>query len=139
MADFGITRFGAYVPRLRIDRAVIAEAHGWMAPGLKGQAKGKRAFASWDEDAVTMAVEAGRDCLDAGSLSEYEALVLASTNLPYTDRSEEHTSELQSLMRNSYAVFCLKKKNIATQNLQYTNTGQTPRTNDNSNIDDDNS
>src|SRR3546814_8732585 len=30
------------------------------------------------------------------------------------DRSEEHTSELQSLMRNSYAVFCLKKK-INTQ------------------------
>src|SRR3546814_4509886 len=29
-------------------------------------------------------------------------------------RSEEHTSELQSLMRNSYAVFCLKKK---TQNI----------------------
>src|SRR3546814_9811107 len=27
------------------------------------------------------------------------------------DRSEEHTSELQSLMRISYAVFCLKKKN----------------------------
>src|SRR3546814_8072061 len=27
-----------------------------------------------------------------------------------TDRSEEHTSELQSLLRNSYAVFCLKKK-----------------------------
>src|SRR3546814_2269734 len=33
-------------------------------------------------------------------------------------RSEEHTSELQSLMRNSYAVFCLKKKNttITTTN-----------------------
>src|SRR3546814_8705031 len=30
-------------------------------------------------------------------------------------RSEEHTSELQSLMRNSYAVFCLKKKNIHTR------------------------
>src|SRR3546814_10677568 len=29
-------------------------------------------------------------------------------------RSEEHTSELQSLMRNSYAVFCLKKKNNNT-------------------------
>src|SRR3546814_12607214 len=27
------------------------------------------------------------------------------------NRSEEHTSELQSLMRNSYAVFCMKKKN----------------------------
>src|SRR3546814_3616230 len=33
-------------------------------------------------------------------------------------RSEEHTSELQSLMRISYAVFCLKKKNTK---LQYTN------------------
>src|SRR3546814_1255704 len=30
-------------------------------------------------------------------------------------RSEEHTSELQSLMRISYAVFCLKKKNYSTQ------------------------
>src|SRR3546814_6212610 len=30
-------------------------------------------------------------------------------------RSEEHTSELQSLMRNSYAVFCLKKKNKKEQ------------------------
>src|SRR3546814_6411537 len=35
-------------------------------------------------------------------------------------RSEEHTSELQSLMRNSYAVFCLKKKNIRlTQIIQH--------------------
>src|SRR3546814_9130169 len=34
-------------------------------------------------------------------------------------RSEEHTSELQSLMRNSYAVFCLKKKKSAT-NIAYT-------------------
>src|SRR3546814_1590002 len=39
-------------------------------------------------------------------------------------RSEEHTSELQSLMRNSYAVFCLKKKtaqknwNTQTENIQ---------------------
>src|SRR3546814_8529299 len=33
-------------------------------------------------------------------------------------RSEEHTSELQSLMRISYAVFCLKKKNINNYNIQ---------------------
>src|SRR3546814_3743208 len=32
-------------------------------------------------------------------------------------RSEEHTSELQSLMRNSYAVFCLKKKKYLKQTL----------------------
>src|SRR3546814_5498101 len=33
-------------------------------------------------------------------------------------RSEEHTSELQSLMRISYAVFCLKKKKIYNQRTQ---------------------
>src|SRR3546814_1090948 len=33
----------------------------------------------------------------------------------FHDRSEEHTSELQSLMRISYAVFCLKKKHTAMQ------------------------
>src|SRR3546814_1754837 len=35
------------------------------------------------------------------------------------DRSEEHTSELQSLMRISYAVFCLKKKNTNTITRQH--------------------
>src|SRR3546814_4080400 len=33
----------------------------------------------------------------------------------YSRRSEEHTSELQSLMRSSYAVFCLKKKKTETK------------------------
>src|SRR3546814_10616793 len=37
-------------------------------------------------------------------------------------RSEEHTSELQSLMRNSYAVFCLKKKKTPTLNHNNTET-----------------
>src|SRR3546814_2130991 len=37
--------------------------------------------------------------------------------LPRVTRSEEHTSELQSLMRISYAVFCLKKKNKTNQLL----------------------
>src|SRR3546814_5939250 len=39
-------------------------------------------------------------------------------------RSEEHTSELQSLMRNSYAVFCLKKKNKHAKTLQHEKTEQ---------------
>src|SRR3546814_10356215 len=48
--------------------------------------------------------------------------------LEFGKRSEEHTSELQSLMRISYAVFCLKKKQEKQQNRkmmrrnQYTNT-----------------
>src|SRR3546814_6951158 len=36
---------------------------------------------------------------------------------PNIDRSEEHTSELQSLMRISYAVFCLKKKTYSSNNI----------------------
>src|SRR3546814_4024499 len=43
---------------------------------------------------------------------EYRDYGLAA---PPIDRSEEHTSELQSLMRISYAVFCLKKKNTNTK------------------------
>src|SRR3546814_8386039 len=38
------------------------------------------------------------------------------------ERSEEHTSELQSLMRISYAVFCLKKKKKTTKNKDMTQT-----------------
>src|SRR3546814_10506340 len=42
---------------------------------------------------------------------------LRGTEIPGTSaRSEEHTSELQSLMRISYAVFCLKKKNRKKRN-----------------------
>src|SRR3546814_8697040 len=37
-------------------------------------------------------------------------IILAVVVSEWRKRSEEHTSELQSLMRNSYAVFCLKKK-----------------------------
>src|SRR3546814_8616351 len=48
---------------------------------------------------------------DLGMLDSYGGLVLPLiASATATFRSEEHTSELQSLMRTSYAVFCLKKK-----------------------------
>src|SRR3546814_10255942 len=48
---------------------------------------------------------------DGGLVPWREAKVHVLTHgLHYASRSEEHTSELQSLMRISYAVFCLKKK-----------------------------
>src|SRR3546814_6652160 len=50
---------------------------------------------------------------------------LGPEGMRQTERSEEHTSELQSLMRISYAVFCLKKKRNNTNLL--TN-DQTPKT-----------
>src|SRR3546814_6716658 len=43
------------------------------------------------------------------------ALKLVKGTMLTSTRSEEHTSELQSLMRISYAVFCLKKKNVTLQ------------------------
>src|SRR3546814_8459126 len=46
------------------------------------------------------------------------AVVVLDDLTKHAARSEEHTSELQSLMRSSYAVFCLKKKNnIRTKHL----------------------
>src|SRR3546814_1376382 len=47
----------------------------------------------------------------------------------HTPRSEEHTSELQSLMRISYAVFCLKKKQKIRHYEQSTSTTQTTQSN----------
>src|SRR3546814_8143401 len=44
-----------------------------------------------------------------------EAVCLRRESLRLDERSEEHTSELQSLMRISYAVFCLKKKTKYTK------------------------
>src|SRR3546814_10271714 len=41
---------------------------------------------------------------------ECDGALVALGDMPRVGRSEEHTSELQSLMRISYAVFCLKKK-----------------------------
>jgi 3-hydroxy-3-methylglutaryl CoA synthase len=85
MKPYGITGYGAYVPRLRLARGAIASAHAWMAPSLKGLAKGERSFASWDEDAITMGVEAARDCLGASPRERITALTLASTTQPYAD------------------------------------------------------
>src|SRR3546814_655051 len=51
-----------------------------------------------------------RYLIEAGQVESALAEVRRLPGAPRADRSEEHTSELQSLMRISYAVFCLKKK-----------------------------
>jgi 3-hydroxy-3-methylglutaryl CoA synthase len=86
----GITAYGAYIPRRRLQRKAVAEANRWFAPGLMGAAKGERAMANYDEDPVTLAVEAGRDCLPAAEplkdRAHVDAIYLASTTLPFGDR-----------------------------------------------------
>src|SRR3546814_4643270 len=73
------------------------------ADGLDGQAQA--------------ALVVGLDDLDADLLADLEHIVDVGDAIvgdfgDVQQRSEEHTSELQSLMRSSYAVFCLKKKKI---------------------------
>lgn len=80
----GIVAFGGYVPKLRLRRSSIVAANSWANPGLR--TKGERAVASWDEDAVTMAVEAARDALGPLDRSQIGGLVFASTSPPFADR-----------------------------------------------------
>src|SRR3546814_7850218 len=57
-----------------------------------------------------------RDTLGALGIEHRLALLEPELAVLGPLRSEEHTSELQSLMRSSYAVFCLKKKNNTATN-----------------------
>jgi 3-hydroxy-3-methylglutaryl CoA synthase/NAD(P)-dependent dehydrogenase (short-subunit alcohol dehydrogenase family)/putative sterol carrier protein len=82
----GITSYGAYIPRLRLDRMAIFQGMGWFAPAIMMVAQGERSMCNWDEDAITMAVEASRDCLRGLDKSNLDALYLASTTLPFADR-----------------------------------------------------
>lgn len=82
----GILAFGAYVPRKRLQRSAIFAPNAWFAPQLKSLAKGERAIGDWDEDSVTMAVEAARDGLAGFDRSRIGTVLLASTTLPFADR-----------------------------------------------------
>lgn len=82
----GITSFGAYLPRMRLQRQVIAEANAWFDASLKGLAKGERTMCNWDEDAITMAVEACQDSLGDRDRGAIQALFMASTSMPFLDR-----------------------------------------------------
>ena len=84
---------GVYLPRARLPRSSIAAAHAWFNPNLpKG---GERAYAAWDEDSLTFAVEAVRACTskpsprDDGTPSHHAfgAIAFASTTFPFADRS----------------------------------------------------
>src|SRR3546814_1766450 len=69
-----------------------------------------------------LAFDRDAEVVERGIQLEFHLRVVVEAGLPalpvgvhHLDRSEEHTSELQSLMRISYAVFCLKKKNNNTK------------------------
>ncbi|MCX5837165.1 MAG: SDR family NAD(P)-dependent oxidoreductase [Deltaproteobacteria bacterium] len=82
----GITSYGAYIPRLRLDRMAIFQAMGWFAPAIVMVAQGERSMCNHDEDALTMAVAAARDCLTGKDKRAIDGSYLCSTTLPFADR-----------------------------------------------------
>ena len=71
----GILGYGAYLPRSRF----TAATKNWQWPD-------ERAVANFDEDTVTMAVAAARDCLPRDQQAQIQRLFLASTSAPYSEK-----------------------------------------------------
>jgi 3-hydroxy-3-methylglutaryl CoA synthase/uncharacterized OB-fold protein len=76
----GIVSYGSYIPYRRLKRSAIAEMLGVPA------SRGERAVASFDEDSVSMAVEALRDALKGAPSSPIGSLIFATTTPPYGEK-----------------------------------------------------
>jgi len=76
----GITSYGAYIPYYRLPRNIINKA--WSRTGGSGE----KAVANYDEDAISMSVAAGLDCLRGIDPKTVDALFLATTTAPYKER-----------------------------------------------------
>jgi hydroxymethylglutaryl-CoA synthase len=76
----GIVSYGSYVPYRRLKRSAISQVLGVSA------GKGERAVASFDEDSVSMGVEAARDALRSTSAPSVQALFFATTTPPYGEK-----------------------------------------------------
>ena len=103
MTKRGIVSLGGYIPRQRLSRKAIAEAYTWLRPDGVANAKGARAIASYDEDALTMAVEAANNAIRDVPLDEVRKLFFASTSMPFSDRQNSAIiAEALSLPRNLF-------------------------------------
>lgn len=80
MERVGIVWCGVYIPRYRLNKGLISEA--WGRPPLKGE----KAVSNYDEDALTMAVEAGSGCVEGDGREGIGGLFFASTSGPYAEK-----------------------------------------------------
>lgn len=80
MSRVGIALCGSYIPILRLDRGVIANIWGRTSIG------GERSVSNNDEDGITMAVEASRNCLKGQKKEQTEGLFFATTTAPYQEK-----------------------------------------------------
>ncbi len=81
----GIISYGAYIPYYRLSRSEIAGAWGMRA------GTGERAVANYDEDSLTMAVAAARDCMQGIETAKIDGVYFASTTAPYKEKQTAAT------------------------------------------------
>jgi 3-hydroxy-3-methylglutaryl CoA synthase len=94
-----IKSYGAYIPFHRLRREEIGRA--WEAGPLRGE----KAVANYDEDSITMAVEAGLDCLKGFEPDSIDALLFASTTAPYKEKqSAALVATALNLRRNIFTT-----------------------------------
>src|SRR3546814_1388341 len=94
----------------------------WSSDVCSSDLRGRAWIISLDQLAHPEADEELHDEIDGQRDRDPDDVAGDGDDLAALERSEEHTSELQSLMRISYAVFCLKKKNTSSQKLLIQNT-----------------
>ncbi len=83
--NIGIVDFGTYIPHYRVSRAEIGEA--WRLEQAKSLLLGQRSVAGYDEDSLTMAVEAVHHALEGRAHQEVDTLIFASTTSPFAEKS----------------------------------------------------
>src|SRR3546814_4611020 len=111
-ASGGVLHGGTYNAQLLSMAATVATLDAVSAPGFHEELAGKTEKLREGLERVL------KDAGISAHVSEFPGFIHVALGLaaPPHERSEEHTSELQSLMRISYAVFCLKNKKTMTYN-----------------------
>src|SRR3546814_6572887 len=116
-------------PRNRLQnshRRGAAARQGRPPPDLFGAVPDDRSAVAAQRTVVALALETTRPIESAGDdiglCGDREIETIGHATIPHRRRSEEHTSELTSLMRISYAVFCLNKKQPNTSTTTNTRT-----------------
>lgn len=79
----GIKSYGAHIPRFRLDRNIMQSALLFLG---FGPLRGEKAVANWDEDSITMAVAAAKDCLKGENKDKVDGLYFATTSQIYSLR-----------------------------------------------------
>src|SRR3546814_7317052 len=107
------------------DAVHALNASSGRAETIQQRSNPGRAWISY-MDQTLLEVRVTKKTLEADDIASFELKNCDGSSLPHfsAGRSEEHTSELQSLMRISYAVFCLKKKKhnqTNTTNITHSN------------------